>query len=106
MKGVKSVLWVTWSLGDPTGVKGVKSVLWLTWSLEDPTGVKGFKSVLCLAWSLREPHWGESIEECTLVNRVFIFHSYWIHSDEGLTLETSVFKSFTVANLPYRPCGW
>ena len=25
----------------------------------------------------------------------------WIHSDEGLTLETSVFESFTVANLPY-----
>ena len=29
----------------------------------------------------------------------------YIHSDEGLTLETSVFESFTVANLPYRPCG-
>ena len=28
-----------------------------------------------------------------------------IHSDEGLTLETSVFESFTVANLPYRPRG-
>ena len=28
-----------------------------------------------------------------------------IHSDEGPTLETSVFESFTVANLPYRPCG-
>ena len=27
------------------------------------------------------------------------------HSDEGLMLETSVFKSFTVANLPYRTCG-
>ena len=27
-----------------------------------------------------------------------------IHCDEGLTLETSVFESFTVANLPYRPC--
>ena len=26
-------------------------------------------------------------------------------NDEGLTLETSVFESFTVANLPYRPCG-
>ena len=25
------------------------------------------------------------------------------HSDEGLTIETSVFESFTVANLPYRP---
>ena len=25
--------------------------------------------------------------------------------DERLTLETSVFESFTVANLPYRPCG-
>ena len=24
-----------------------------------------------------------------------------IHSDEGLTLETSVSESFTVANLPY-----
>ena len=36
-----------------------------------------------------------------------IFHNYsLIHSDEGLTLETSVFESFTVANLPYRPCGW
>ena len=29
-----------------------------------------------------------------------------MHSDEGLTLEMSVFESFTVANLPYRPCGW
>ena len=29
----------------------------------------------------------------------------WIHSGEGLTLETSVLESFTVANLPYRPCG-
>ena len=28
-----------------------------------------------------------------------------VYSDEGLTLETSVFESFTVANLPYRPCG-
>ena len=28
-----------------------------------------------------------------------------VHSDEGLTLETSVFESFTVASLPYRPCG-
>ena len=28
-----------------------------------------------------------------------------IINDEGLTLETSVFESFTVANLPYRPCG-
>ena len=28
-----------------------------------------------------------------------------VHSDEGLTLETSVFESFTVANLLYRPCG-
>ena len=28
-----------------------------------------------------------------------------LNSDEGLTLETSVFESFTVANLPYRPCG-
>ena len=27
-----------------------------------------------------------------------------IHSDEGLTLETSVFES--VANSPYRPCGF
>ena len=26
-----------------------------------------------------------------------------IHSDEGLTLETSVFEFYTVANLPYRP---
>ena len=35
-----------------------------------------------------------------------IFHYYsLIHSDEGLTLETSVFESFTVANLPYRPCS-
>ena len=31
-------------------------------------------------------------------------YSRWIHSDEGLTLETSVFESFTVANLPYRRC--
>ena len=27
------------------------------------------------------------------------------HSDEEFTLETSVFESFTVANLPYGPCG-
>ena len=27
------------------------------------------------------------------------------HSYEGLTLEMLVFESFTVANLPYRPCG-
>ena len=25
--------------------------------------------------------------------------------DKGLTLETLVFKSFTVAKLPYQPCG-
>ena len=35
---------------------------------------------------------------------IFKFN-FTIHSDEGLTLETSVFESFTVANLPYRPCG-
>ena len=28
-----------------------------------------------------------------------------VRPDEGPTLETSVFGSFTVANLPYRPCG-
>ena len=28
-----------------------------------------------------------------------------IHCDDRLTLETSVFESFTVAILPYRPCG-
>ena len=27
-------------------------------------------------------------------------------SDEGLTHETSFFEPFTVANLPYQPCGW
>ena len=32
-------------------------------------------------------------------------NSEWIHSDEGPTLETSVFESFAVANLPYRPRG-
>ena len=31
--------------------------------------------------------------------------SEFVHSDEGLKLQTSVFESFTVANLPYRPCG-
>ena len=30
----------------------------------------------------------------------FFFWGGGTHSDEGLTLE-----SFTVANLPYRPCG-
>ena len=30
---------------------------------------------------------------------------FLIHSDEGLKLETSDFESFTVDNLPYRPCG-
>ena len=29
-----------------------------------------------------------------------------IHSDERLTLETSVFESFTVTYLPYLPCCW
>ena len=28
-----------------------------------------------------------------------------ILSDEGLKLKTSVLESFTVANLPHRPCG-
>ena len=28
-----------------------------------------------------------------------------VRVNEGLTLETSVSESFTVANLPYRPCG-
>ena len=37
------------------------------------------------------------------INSIFRYHSL-IHSEEGLTLETSVFESFTVANLPYRPC--
>ena len=39
---------------------------------------------------------------------ILIWYTYnsTIHSDEGLTLETSVFESFTVANLPYRPCDW
>ena len=45
--------------------------------------------------------------------RVFVypslscFHvgSVFIHSDEGLTPESLVFESFTVANLPHRPCG-
>ena len=47
-----------------------------------------------------------------LLNVQFFLHIHMvffcvakIHSDEGLTLETSVFESFTVANLPYRPCG-
>ena len=31
--------------------------------------------------------------------------SEWIHSDEGLKLETSVLEYFMVADLPYRPCG-
>ena len=30
-------------------------------------------------------------------------HKVLCRSDEGLTLETSVFESFTVANLPHRP---
>ena len=38
------------------------------------------------------------------INSIFHFYSL-IHSDEGLTLETTVFECFTVANLPYRPCG-
>ena len=29
-----------------------------------------------------------------------------IHSNEELKLETSVFESFTVANLPHWPCSW
>ena len=28
-----------------------------------------------------------------------------ILSDEGLNLETSIFESFTVVNLPQRPCS-
>ena len=38
------------------------------------------------------------------INSIFHYYSL-IHYDEGLTLETSVFESFTVANLPYRACG-
>ena len=30
----------------------------------------------------------------------------FVHSDEELKLETVVFESFRVANLPYRPCGY
>ena len=41
-----------------------------------------------------------------LETRSQLVQADWIHSDEGLTLETSVFESFTVANLPNRPCGW
>ena len=31
-----------------------------------------------------------------------VTHSSFIRSDEGLTLETSAFNLFTVANLPYQ----
>ena len=43
----------------------------------------------------------------SLKQRINLNHniSTLFHSDEGLTLETSVFEFFTVANLPYRPCG-
>ena len=41
-----------------------------------------------------EMNWKQCVKE------YFLFK---IHSDEGLTLQTSVFESFTVANLPYRP---
>ena len=34
-----------------------------------------------------------------------LFFKSKIHSDEGLTLTTSVFESFAVTNLHYRPCG-
>ena len=37
--------------------------------------------------------------------RFIIYDLLVIHSAEGQTLETSAFESFTVANLPYRPCG-
>ena len=39
------------------------------------------------------------IENNTRNNRAPVL----IHSDEAPTLETSVFESFTMANLPYRP---
>ena len=41
------------------------------------------------------------------INFCSMFLRYYspIHSDEGLTLETLLFESFTMANLPYRPCG-
>ena len=39
------------------------------------------------------------------LNDLLLHQSESIHSDEGLTLETSVFESFTVADLPCRPSG-
>ena len=42
--------------------------------------------------------------ECRCINSISHYY-HLIHSDEGLTLETWVVKSFTVANLPYQPCG-
>ena len=45
---------------------------------------------------------GFSFERNCVLRR---WESESIHSDEGLTLETLVFESFTVANLPYQPCG-
>ena len=57
-----------------------------------PADVKFFwEDVVCKYWK-----WAGKVE----------LPPAMIHSDEGLTLETSVFESFTVANLPYRPCGF
>ena len=47
----------------------------------------------------------ETSIQYTNVTDESLVSSNQIHSDEGLMLETSVFESFTVANLPYRPCG-
>ena len=44
-------------------------------------------------------------ESVCFVGRNVKHKSESIHSDEGLKPEISVFESFTVANLPYRPCG-
>ena len=49
-------------------------------------------------------HLQNTHESSDLPNRLFcrgFAEDFAIHSDEGLTPETSVYESFTVANLPY-----
>ena len=55
----------------------------------------------------RSLNWGAACKTLMIFQAILyvICHYSLIHSDEGLTLETSVFESFTVANIPYRPCG-
>ena len=62
----------------------------------------GYFQVVHFLWRYIDMAWCKFGSNSWFIS--YFFHSV-IHSDKGLTLETSVFESFTVANLPYQPCG-